>query len=68
MDTAKTSLSSKGTWFLVTAVTLAFLLAVALDATPYLRGPAPMDVEWRWPRYAELPFDRLWLPSLALLL
>jgi 4-amino-4-deoxy-L-arabinose transferase-like glycosyltransferase len=68
MDTAKSSLSSKGTWFLVTAVTLVFLLAVALDVTPYLRGPAPMDVEWRWPRYAEPPYDRLWLPSLALLL
>ena len=53
---------------LLVGITLAYLLAVALDATPYLRGPAPMSVEWRWPRYVEPPYGRLWLPSLALLL
>ena len=53
---------------LLVGITLAYLLAVALDATPYLRGPAPMNVEWRWPRYAKPPYGRLWLPLLALLL
>lgn len=67
MKALKSLFSSKAR-FLVTAVTLVYLLAVVLDVTPYLRGPAPMDVEWRWPRYAELPYGRLGLPSLALLL
>jgi len=58
----------KKAWFLLAAVTLAYLLAIALDVTPYLRGPAAMDVEWRWPRYAEPPYGRLWLLLLALLL
>jgi len=68
MNAGKSALSSKRICFLVAAVTLTYLLAVALDATPYLRGPAPMSAEWRWPRYAEPPYGRLWLPSSALLL
>lgn len=60
--------SSKKIWLLTTVVTLAYLAAMALDVTPYLRGPAPMNVEWRWPRYAEPPSGRLWLLLLALLL
>jgi 4-amino-4-deoxy-L-arabinose transferase-like glycosyltransferase len=59
------------TWLLlavITAVTIAYLVAVAVDATPFLRGPAPMDVEWRWPRYAQPPYGRLWLPLAILLL
>ncbi|UCC61812.1 MAG: hypothetical protein JSV36_13565 [Anaerolineae bacterium] len=68
MDLFEDFLSSKKAWFLTTAATLAYLIAVAFDVTPYLRGPAPMNVEWRWPRYAEPPYSRLWLPILVLLL
>jgi len=43
-------------------LTAAYLLALATNATPYLRGPT----EWRWQRYP-LPGiqARLWLPLVA---
>lgn len=68
MDLLKALFCSKRVWLLTIVLTLAYLAAVSLDVTPYLRGPAPMNVEWRWPRYTDPPYGRLWLLSLALLL
>lgn len=51
---------------LIAVVTLVYLVAMVVDATPYLRGPAPMHVEWRWRRYDEPAYERVWPLLVAL--
>lgn len=33
---------------ITTIITLVFLVGIALDVSPFLRGPAPYPPEWRW--------------------
>jgi hypothetical protein len=44
------------------ALTLAFLIALALNVSPYLRGPE----QWRWAYAHPGRLDRLWIPALTL--
>ena len=48
----------------IALVTLLFLAALALNLSPYLRGPA----EWRWAYAIPGRPDRLWIPALTLAL
>ena len=50
--------------FCVTLITALFLVALALNLSPYLRGPD----DWRWAYAIPGRPDHLWLPALALVL
>ena len=52
---------SRRVWIIMIAVTLIYVLGIALDLSPLLRGP----IEWRWPRAAVQYWDRLWPIALA---
>src|SRR3990167_7403269 len=41
--------------------TLIFLIAIAVDASPFLRGPADSVIESRWPYYFVNTFSKLWI-------
>ena len=45
-------------------LTVTYLVVVAFDITPWIRGP----VEWRWAYARPGTLERLWLPALLLLL
>ncbi|HXB54941.1 MAG TPA: hypothetical protein VN461_09185 [Vicinamibacteria bacterium] len=49
---------------LLAAATILVLLAIATDAIPLLRGPAPYPPEWQW-AYRESPGSGRLLPALA---
>ncbi len=49
-------LLSRRAWLIIGAITLAYVIALVLDLSPYVRGPE----EWRWPRWAEAHWDRVW--------
>ena len=53
---------SRRLWLILVAVVLAYVITLALDLTPYVRGPE----EWRWDRYPVPHWDRLWPIALAL--
>ena len=46
-------------------IVILFFVAVALDITPYLRGPAPYPPEWRWSYLFINIFSRIWAPVLT---
>lgn len=48
-------------WLIVT-VCLIFDLALALNLSPYLRGPAEWPPEWRWQYLFVNTWSRVWLP------
>jgi hypothetical protein len=47
---------------LVAVLTIAYLVGIAFDLSPWLRGPA----EWRWRHVIPTSFQRLWLPAALL--
>jgi hypothetical protein len=47
---------SRRVWIIMSVITLAYVLGIALDVTPLLRGPE----DWRWPRTAVQAWDRIW--------
>jgi hypothetical protein len=51
-------------WRIALVVTVLAVAAVLLDATPFLRGPAPYPPEWRWDLRAD-PTSGRWLAVLA---
>lgn len=53
---------SRRDWLVIGAITLAYVVALIVDLSPYVRGPE----EWRWERWADSHWDRVW--PLALLL
>ena len=53
--------AERALWAAATALVLA---AIATDAFPLLRGPAPYPPEWRWPRREPLVLGSSW-PALA---
>lgn len=65
MDQAKAS-SNRHTILLIVATTLtvAFVIALAANVAPWLRGPR----EWRWVYAVPGTWRRLWLPALVLIL
>lgn len=42
-----------------------FFVAIALDLTPFLRGPADYSPDWRWQYQFVNTFARIWLPALV---
>lgn len=66
---AAKGLRAESSWILF-GLTAAFLLAVWVDATPLLRGPAPFPPEWRWPLNEQRPLalDGLTLLSALVLI
>ena len=51
-------------WRVVLIVSVLLLVAILLDLTPLLRGPAPYPPEWRWDLRAGTLGGR-WFPALA---
>ncbi len=47
---------------LIIAITLIFSIAVALDLSPFLRGPAPYFPDWRWDYNFVNTFPKIWFP------
>jgi hypothetical protein len=54
---------SRRVWLIISAVTLAYVVALIVDLSPYVRGPE----EWRWPRWAEAHWDRVWPLAVVLI-
>lgn len=48
---------------IASALTAAYLVGIAFNLSPWLRGPE----EWRWPYVIPLPFSRAWLSAVVLL-
>lgn len=48
------------TW--ITIITVLFLVAVGIDVSPFLRGPAPYPPEWQWTYLFINTLDRIYLP------
>ena len=49
-------------------VSIFFIIAVALDITPFLRGPVPYPPEWQWAYYFVNTLDKIWVPLLVFLI
>ncbi len=43
-------------------ITFILCLAIAIDATPLLRGPAPYYPDWRWTYHVGLNLQKIWVP------
>ena len=48
--------------FIIALISLIFLVLIAFDFSPYLRGPAPYPPDWRWPYEFSNTLDRIWFP------
>ncbi len=55
---------SRRSWLIIGAITLAYVVALIVDLSPYVRGP----VEWRWPRWTTLRWDRAWPLMIVLII
>lgn len=60
-------LSTKYFIFL-SGITLAFCLAIGVDVSPYLRGPAPYPPEWQWSYLFVNTFSKIYVPMIFLIL
>ena len=56
----------KTLWFIF-ILTVIFTIAIGLDLSPYLRGPAPYFPDWRWTYQFTNTFSKAWFPALALI-
>ena len=52
---------SRRIWLVLSICVIAYALGLALDITPYLRGPD----EWRWPRVSTTHWDQVWPVPIA---
>ena len=57
---------SNNSFFFVAVITLLFCLAIALDVTPFLRGPAPYPPEWQWDYLFINTLNRIYAPLLCI--
>ena len=46
-------------------LTIVFVVAVALNLSPYLRGPAPYFPDWQWEYNFVNTYSNIWLPILT---
>lgn len=46
-------------------ITFILCLAIAVDATPLLRGPAPYYPDWRWTYHVGFNLQKIWVPIFA---
>ncbi len=46
-------------------LTIIFVVAVALDFSPYLRGPAPYYPDWRWEYNFVNTYPKIWAPIIV---
>ena len=51
-------------WLIISVITLAYVFALSLDVSPYVRGPE----EWRWARRPIAQWDKVWPLALVLVL
>ena len=49
-------------WLIISAIVLAYVVALIWDVSPYVRGPD----EWRWSRWPMAQWDKLWPLAIAL--
>ncbi len=54
---------SRRAWLIIGAITLAYVIALIADLSPYVRGPE----EWRWQRWDMPHWDRLWPLAIVLI-
>src|SRR5512136_799461 len=47
---------SRRGWLIISAITLAYVVALIVDISPLVRGPE----EWRWPLWPTPHWDRVW--------
>ncbi len=47
---------SRRTWLIISAIVSAYVIALILDVSPYVRGPD----EWRWSRWPVAQWDKVW--------
>lgn len=50
---------------IATVITLLFAFAIAIDISPYLRGPAPYAPDWRWEYNFVNTYPKMWAPILV---
>src|SRR5438309_1016435 len=62
MKLNKQQTQAKYLLILVSLATLVFLLALAIDITPFLRGPVDPILESHWPYYFVNTVSKVWLP------
>lgn len=53
------------TLIFISLLTVIFCILIALDYTPYLRGPAPYPPDWQWEYLFVNTYSRIWLPILV---
>src|SRR5512136_2143637 len=54
---------SRRGWLIIGAITLAYVVALIVDISPYVRGPD----EWRWARWLTPHWDRVWPLAVVLI-
>ncbi len=47
---------------IIVLVSLVFFALIAVDFSPYLRGPGPYPPDWRWPYEFANTLSRVWFP------
>lgn len=47
-------------------ITVLFLVAIGIDISPFLRGPAPYPPEWQWTYLFINTLDRIYLPLICI--
>lgn len=54
-------------FFVVVFISAVLLLCIALNVSPYLRGPGPYYPDWRWTYEFSNTLKRIWLPLFVIL-
>jgi hypothetical protein len=54
---------ARRSWLIISAITVAYVIALIADLPPYVRGPE----EWRWQRWVDSPWDRIWPLAIVLI-
>ena len=60
--------SSTKYFILISCITLLFCLAIGIDISPYLRGPAPYPPEWRWEYFFVNTISKIYFPFFCIML
>ena len=55
---------SRRAWLIISAITLAYVVALIVDISPLVRGPE----EWRWPRWPTSQWERVWPLAVVLII
>lgn len=51
----------------ISLICLIFFVAIGLDLTPYLRGPAPYPPDWQWSYLFINTFQKIWAPLITVI-